>query len=188
MRLMALSPEDREQILRDYALLIHQAVQAIGSGSLSETLLRGLEMLRHTPRGETLADAILRRIDSEAGAAEIDVLSARDAVVIDAIERGVADPNTLPDVSASVDPTLAAPGLAAMIAAARRGDAQAETLLNLMQDQMAAFGGDMARVALVLAALRDNEGGDALNVDTLSSQARSLVQSVQSELTKFTLH
>lgn len=185
---MVLSSEDQQKIIRDYALLIHQAVQAIRAGAASDALLRGLEMVRHTPGGETLADAILQRIAPKGAYARPHALSPRDTAVMEAIERGVQDPATLPDITESVDPTRAAPGLAAVIAAARRGDTQANTLLSLMQDQMAAFGGDMARVALVLAALRNGDADDPLELDTLSSEARSLIRSVQSELTKFTLH
>ena len=48
-------------------------------------------------------------------------MDREDRIIAEAIMRGLQNPATLPDSTARPDPEMAAPGLAGMIVAARRG-------------------------------------------------------------------
>jgi hypothetical protein len=108
--------------------------------------------------GWTSLVAAIRRI--VAGDRELGVLNGldrEDRIIAEAIMRGIQNPDTLPDPAARPDPEMAAPGLASMILAARRGDTQALKLISEMAEQMRRVGGPMARLAAVIRPLINGE-------------------------------
>lgn len=79
-----------------------------------------------------------------------------DGVILHVILRSLQDPFILPEPQTRPDPTLAAPGLAALIQAAASGDVAALQLLGQMGTHMLNAGGDMAYLSAILHHL-DNE-------------------------------
>ena len=86
------------------------------------------------------------------------------------------------------DPTLAAPGLAHMIHAAGRGDAQALTLVAQMADQMSRVGGDMSRVAAVIRPLINGERNADRLCARMDTRGQQLVLQILDELGRLDLH
>jgi hypothetical protein len=115
-------------------------------------------------------------------------LDEEDAVIAEAVLRGLQDPGTLPDPSRKPDGAFAAPGLAAMIHAAGRGDARTLVALSNMAEQMTRAGGEMARTAALIRRLVNGERDvDALEKG-LPPRARQLLLSILEELGRLDVH
>jgi hypothetical protein len=84
-------------------------------------------------------------------------LDDEDRVIVEAILRGLQDPATLPDLEADFDSSMAAPGIASLIHASRRGNAHALQLVANMAKQMLAAGGDMGILAGRIRPLVEGE-------------------------------
>jgi len=106
----------------------------------------------------------------------------------EAILRGIQDPSTLPDPEATPDGSLATPGLAQMIHAARCGHVHALHLLGDMAEQMTAAGGDMARLGGIMKRLVDGERDADRLTKGMDAQGASLVVSLLEELAKLEAH
>ena len=115
-------------------------------------------------------------------------LDDEDRVIAEAVLRGLRDPSSLPDPTRRADPTLAAPGLAHMIHAAGRGDAQALTLVAQMADQMSRVGGDMSRVAAVIRPLINGERNADRLCARMDTRGQQLVLQILDELGRLDLH
>jgi hypothetical protein len=125
------------QIVQAHAAFICEAVELIqrpdARGRLDELLRQAADA-----GWDGLAEAVRQ---FARGQREIDdalPLDDEDRAIAAAILRGLQDPATLPDPSRQADPALAAPGLAAMIHAAARGDVKALSLVSEMAGQMCA--------------------------------------------------
>jgi len=115
-------------------------------------------------------------------------LSPDEALILEAVLRGVDDPSALPDPAQSGDPTAAAPGLARMIHASAHGDVQALHALSGMAEQMVRIGGDMGRLGGLMRRLVDGErdaDGLAARMGPLGS---SLIHAILDELAKLDVH
>jgi hypothetical protein len=129
--------------------------------------------------------AALRKI--LAGRRDVSVLAGlddEDRVIVESILRGLQDPRTLPDPGAGPDPTLAAPGIAAMLHAAAGADLQALRLLGHFAEQMSRAGGEMARLAGALRPLLNGERDPERLCRGMSTQGRGLVLSILEELAR----
>jgi hypothetical protein len=84
--------------------------------------------------------------------------------------------------------TAAAPGLAAMISAAGRGDAQAFAALANMAEQMLKAGGDMARLGGVMRRLVDGERDADLLAKGMGPLGRQLLFDILDQLGKANIH
>jgi hypothetical protein len=98
------------------------------------------------------------------------------------------DPSTLPSPEEKPDATLAAPMLAQLINDARRGDHNAVVMLGGMAEQMAAAGGDMARVGAVLKDMIDGERDVDRLCSKMGPQGESLIVQILDELAKLEVH
>jgi hypothetical protein len=179
-------PERREQIRLVHATFIRQVVELTQRPDRRadlETLLAGAEQ-----QGWTALVAALRRIvRGDRSTASFSALDEEDQVIIESILRGLQDPANLPDPDKAQDPTLAAPGLAHMIHAAR-SNPQALVLLGNMADQMNKVGGSMGRLAGVIRPLINGERNADRLCRGMDTQTQQLVLDILSELGKLEAH
>lgn len=179
--------EQKQQIVQFHAVFINNVVMAC----LNRELLPQLEeMLQQTAQnGWDNLVAVIRKIT--AGQREMTLLQGlddEDAAIIEAILLGIQNPSTLPDPDAKPDPTLAAPGLAAMVNAAGKGNVQALQTLSLMAEQMVRAGGDMAKLGAVMGRLVNGERDADKLTQGMSVQGQELVYGILTELGKLAVH
>jgi hypothetical protein len=183
---LASLPERREQIRLVHATFIRQVVeltQRPGGRADLETLLTAAEH-----QGWTALVAALRRIaGGDRSAALLTGLDEEDRIIAESILHGLQDPAGLPDPRRAQDPTLAAPGLAHMIHAAR-GNPQALVLIGNMADQMSKVGGTMARLAGVIRPLINGERDPDRLCRGMETRTRQLVLDILGELGKLESH
>lgn len=180
-------PPQHQQIVQTHAAFICRFVelsQNAASRPALEELLRGAE-----DAGWSRLVAALRLIAAgRRNPATLVGLDEEDTVIAEAILRGLTDPATLPDPDRKPDGAFAAPGLAAMIHAAARGDAQTLVMLSHMAEQMSRAGGEMARLAgLVRRLVNGERDANALERD-LSVRTRQLLHSILEELGRLDRH
>jgi hypothetical protein len=137
---------------------------------------------------EALVGAVRRIAKGERGPAIFAGLDEEDQVIVESILWGLQDPATLPDPNAKVDPTLAAPGLAHMIHAAGRGDAQALALVSNMADQMSKVGGSMGRLAAIVRPMINGERDPDRLCKGMETRTEELVLDILSELGRLDTH
>lgn len=180
-------PEKTQQILLAHAGLIHRVVQACQNRDRSPELD---EILRQAEQNEwfDLVSAIRKVLKGERSLTAFRNLDEEDLTIIEAILRGLQNPQTLPDMNAEFDANLAAPGLASLIHASRRGDAQALHIVANMAHQMLQAGGDMARVAGQIRPLVLGERDPNKLCEGLGEKAEKLVQDILAELKKLETH
>ncbi len=183
---MSSLPERNEQIRLVHAAFIRQVVALTqrpeGRAEL-EALFAGAEQ-----QGWSALVAVLRRIaKGERSPALLSGLDEEDGVIAESVLRGLQDPASLPDPSRAQDPTLAAPGLAHMIHAART-DPQALVLIGNMADQMSKVGGSLARLAGVVRPLINGERNPDQLCRGMDTQTRQLVLEILGELGKLEAH
>lgn len=179
-------PSTEEQILAAHAGLIRRVVDVVHHPErapavepvLKASLENGWVQLVGAVR-EILAgrrdEGLLAPLDQE------------DRTIVKAILRGLQDPSTLPDPQAASDPTLAAPGLAAMVHAAAHGDTGALQAVANLAEQMQGIGGDMARLASVIRPLINGERDPERLTRGMGPQGEGLVLAILEELGRLTL-
>jgi hypothetical protein len=184
---MSTLPAKSQQIIQAHAGLIHAVVTAVQNRERLPELEALLEAA--LANGWSALVAVIRRILG--GARETSILNGldeEDQVIGEAILRGLQDPRTLPDLHARPDPSLAGPGLAALIHAAGSGDVTALQLLADMGTQMLRAGGDLARLSGILRRLVDNERDAELLCRGMSPRGAQLVRSLLDELARLRAH
>jgi hypothetical protein len=179
-------PERREQIRLVHASFIRQVVMLMQQPAARpelEALLSSAE-----EQGWTELVAMLRRVATgERSSALLANLDEEDRVIAESILRGLQDPATLPDPAKAQDPSLAAPGLAHMIHAARR-DPQALVLVGNMAEQMSKVGGRMGRLAAVIRPLINRERDADRLCEGMDAETRQLVRDILEELARLEAH
>jgi hypothetical protein len=176
-----------EQIRTAHAAFIHTVVRAVASAEARvelEPLLASAGQQGWTDLVRTVR-AVLN------GARDTGLLAGldeEDHAIVGAILEGIRNPATLPDPNARPEGRHAAPGLAGLLAAARRGDAQALAALGDMAKHMLSLGGDMA---LLGGRLRELLNGER-ELDRLSRgmgvAARGLMSAIVEELARLEAH
>jgi len=185
---MSQMPTRQEQIVTAHAGLIVKVVKTIQNSDLLPELQEILRVSEENGWTDLVA-AIRKVLDGERELPPLIVnLDEEDSVIIEAILQGIQHPETLPDPNAKPDPTLAAPGLAAMITACTHGDAQALELLANMAEQMTSAGGDMARLGGIMRKLVEGERDPEKLCKGMSAQGESLVLGLLEELGKLEMH
>ena len=180
---MASIPDQEEQIRQSHAVLIHQVVHACQNETAKQQLKPMLDMATQQNWHE-LVDAINKIVDGQRGEELLNKLDDEDKVIIKSILLGLQNPDSLPDVNQQADPTMAAPGLAKMINAARRGDAQALQAASLMADQMTNTHGDMRQLGGIMKRLIDGERDAESLTKKMSANGKQLVMQLLDELNK----
>jgi hypothetical protein len=179
--------EQKKQIVQFHAVFINNVVMACHSRDLLPQLE---EMLQQTAQNgwDTLVATIRLIINGQRDVSVLQGLDDEDSAIAEAILLGIQDPATLPDANEKPDPALAAPGLAAMVNSAARGNVQALKTLSLMAEQMVRAGGDMAKLGAVMGRLVNGERDADKLTQGMNVQGQELVYSILTELGKLALH
>jgi hypothetical protein len=180
-------PDREQQIIQAHAAFICQAVELIQRPDAAQRL-EGLLNTAADSGWQALATAVRQIAAGRRDLRQATGLDDEDRVIATAILQGLQDPRTLPDPRQKADPALAAPGLAHMIHAAGRGDAQALTLISQMAEQMSKVGGDMSRVAALIRPLINGERDPDRLCERLDTRGRQLVLQILEELGRLDLH
>lgn len=180
---MASLPPAVEQVLRVHAAFIHTVVNALRDRSQLPALMQQLDAAEAAGWAR-LVGALRHVIDGRRDASIRLGLDAEDTILLDAILRGFDNPETLPPLDARPDGSAAAPGLAALIDASARGDAQAMSVLANMAEQMMKAGGDMALLGGRMRRLVNGERDADQLTRGMGPLGRELLVSVLDELAR----
>ena len=185
---MSKLPEKAEQIVQAHAGLIHRVVIACQNRAMVPDLEEILKQA--ADNGWTdLVGAIRKVLAGQREVAAFRHLDEEDFTIIEAMLRGIQNPALLPELSSEFDPNMAAPGLAAMIHAARSGNLEALQLVANMATQMLQAGGDMARLAgLVRPLVTGERDPDKLCQGMTTEAGQNLVLGILRELAKLEAH
>ncbi|MCR4347978.1 MAG: hypothetical protein NUV55_12380 [Sulfuricaulis sp.] len=176
-------PEKDQQILASHAGLVHAVVQTCHNRDLMPQLEQLLKLSEENGWNQLVA-SIRRIVGGQRDINLLQNLDEEDRVITEAILRGLQNPETLPDLSATPDPEHAAPGLASMVAAARHGNVEALKALADMAIQMRNAGGDMARLASALSQMEQGEDDVEKLSREMSPAGLKLVETILEELKK----
>jgi len=180
---MAQLPPAVEQVLRVHAGFIHTVVNALRDRSQLPDLMKQLDVAEQA--GWARLVGALRHVINGRRDPSIKLgLDEEDSILLDAILRGLDNPATLPPLNAQPDGSSAAPGLAALIDASARGDAQAMSVLANMAEQMMKAGGDMALLGGRMRRLVNGERDADQLVAGMGPLGRELLISLLDELAK----
>lgn len=180
---MAQLPSAVDQVLRVHASFIHAVVNALRDRSQLPDLMKQLDAAEQAgwPR---LVSALRHVINGRRDPSIKLRLDEEDSILLDAVLRGIDNPATLPALDVQPDGSSAAPGLAALIDASARGDAQAMSVLANMAEQMMKAGGDMALLGGRMRRLLNGERDTDQLVAGMSPLGRELVISLLDELAR----
>ncbi|MBI5329672.1 MAG: hypothetical protein HZB71_03565 [Betaproteobacteria bacterium] len=184
---MADLPDAVEQVLTLHAPFIHAVVNALRDRSQLPGLREYLDAAE-SQGWPHLVRALRQIIDGRRDVSIKLGLDEEDGIIVDAVLRGIDNPATLPALDRKPEASAAAPGLAAMIEAAGRGDAQALAALANMAEQMLRAGGDMARLSAILRRLVNGERDAEALMKGMGALGRQLVRNILGELGKGGLH
>jgi hypothetical protein len=180
-------PERDQQIIQSHAPFIVSVVMACqdpGLVSEVEPVLKAAESMGQ----QVLAGAIRKILEGSREPELVQGLDQDDAVIVDAILRGLQDPNTLPDPNKPSNPAAAAPGLANIIREAASGDPQALQMIDAMAEQMTSMGGSMAQMGSSLHQLVEGVRDPDVLCENMDANATVLVVKILDELGKQEIH
>lgn len=180
---MARLPDAVEQILQVHATFIHGVVQAVHNPALRAELEGALQAAEAQGWGRLVA-ALRQIVSGKRDRSVLLGLDEEDRVIAEAILAGIENPATLPPIESQPNPAAAAPGLAAMIDAAARGDMQAFTALANMAEQMVKGGGEMAKLGGIMRRLVNGERDDKALTRGMGAMGRALVRDILDELAR----
>ena len=180
-------PDAAEQVRRMHAPFIHAVVGALRDRSALPELMRTLAAAEQ--QGWARLAAAMRQIIDGKRDAEVKLgLDEEDRIIVEAVLQGLENPASLPALDEKPDGRAAAPGLAAMIAAAGHGDAKALAVLADMAEQMLRAGGAMARLGVVMRRLVNGERDADPLMKGMGPLGRQLLLDILSELGKAGVH
>jgi len=176
-----------QQIRQVHARFIHAVVFAVNRPEASAEL----EQLLATAQQNGWLDIVAAVRGILAGRRDDGLLTGldeEDHAIVRGILEGLQNPTGLPDPQEPADASFAAPGLAAMITMAARGQVQALQSLGLMAEQMGLAGGEMAQLGARFRVLIDGERNPDKLTDGMSAKSSSLMLSILDELAKLDSH
>lgn len=180
-------PEKQQQITQFHAPLIVTVVNSLKDNSMKPALDHILKASEENGWGN-LVKGIKKILQGDRDSSILKGMDDEDAIILDAILRGIQDPTTLPNPEQEADPSLAAPMIAQLIHDAAKGDANALAMLGNMAEQMSNTKGDLARFSTLIKPLVDGERDTDKLCDKIGPQGESLVVSILSELGKLEAH
>ena len=180
---MSSTPDLKQQILQAHAGLIHQVVMHCNQPGTVPTLEQVLQQAEAND-WKALVAAIRSIMDGRRDDSVLSGLDDEDRTIVSAILQGLQDPSTLPDLQAEFDSTMAAPGIAGLVHAARRGNLQALQIVGGMAKQMLSAGGDMSILSGRLRPLIEGERDPDKLTERMSDQGRKLMLDIIEELIK----
>jgi len=184
---MDFAPEKKQQITQFHAPLIVTVVNSMKDSSMKPALDHILKASEENGWGN-LVKGIRKILKGDRDSSILKGMDDEDAIILDAILRGIQDPTSLPNPEQEADPSLAAPMIAQLIHDAAKGDANALAMLGNMAEQMSNTKGDLARFSTLIKPLVDGERDSDKLCDKIGPQGESLVVSILSELGKLEAH
>jgi hypothetical protein len=176
-------PDKTEQILQSHSGLIHRVVMHCNNPGSVPDMEQVLQQAEQND-WQQLVTAIRSIM---AGCREESVLLGlddEDRVIVEAILRGLQDPATLPDLKADFDSSMAAPGIAGLVHAARGGNLQALQIVGNMARQMLSAGGDMSILAGRIRPLVEGERDSGKLTEKMGAKGQKLMLDIIEELLK----
>ncbi|MEQ1662065.1 MAG: hypothetical protein ABL877_05175 [Thiobacillus sp.] len=180
---MAQLPSAVDQVLRVHAAFIHSVVNALRDRSQLPALMKELDAAEQAGWAR-LVGAVRHVVNGRRDPSIKLGLDEEDIILLDAIQRGFDNPASLPPLNVQPDGSSAAPGLAALIDASARGDAQAMAVLANMAEQMMKAGGDMALLGGRMRRLLNGERDTDQLIEGMEPLGRELLISLLEELAK----
>ena len=180
-------PERAQQIVQSHAKLIHAVVHACQNRDSAGELEPLLEVAAANGWTDLVA-AIRRILGGDRNVSMLQGLDEEDSTIVEAILRGLQDPNTLPDLSQTADPGMAAPGLAYMIHSASTGDTNALQMVATMAEQMSQAGGDMGRLGAAISRIMQGETDPEQLCEGMDTRGEKLVLDIIAELNRLRTH
>ncbi len=178
--------EYEQQVRQTHAELIHLVVNACVNTALKPELEPVLQTAKNSG-WETLTSTINQILEGRRDEALLQGLDKEDRIIIHAILEGLQNPATLPDINKQADPTMAAPGLAHIVHAASRGDAQALQAVSIMAEQMTQTTGDLRLLGGIMRRLVNGERDPDTLCKGMGPSGEQLVLSLLEELNKLSL-
>ena len=176
-------PDTTEQILQSHSGLIHRVVMYCNNpGSVPD-----MDQVLHQAEQNDWQQLVTAIRAIMAGNREESVmlgLDDEDRVIVEAILRGLQDPATLPDLKGDFDSSMAAPGIAGLVHAARGGNLQALQIIGNMAKQMLSAGGDMSILAGRIRPLVEGERDADKLTEKMGDKGQKLMLDIIEELLK----
>jgi len=184
---MATLPAKDQQIIEAHTGLIHRVVIGCQNRSMVPDLDDILKQAEQNGWLQLVA-AVRKILGGARDASVLNGLDDEDSVIVQSILAGLQNPANLPDLTEGVNGAMAAPGIAAMINGARKGNVETLQLLGGMAQQMLQAGGDMARLAAILRPLVQGERDADKLSQGMSVDGQKLVVGILEELAKLDTH
>jgi len=184
---MATLPAKDQQIIEAHTGLIHRVVIGCQNRQMVPDLDDILKQAEENGWLQLVA-AIRKILAGSRDASVLHGLDDEDRVIVQSILYGLQNPETLPDLGEGVNGAMAAPGIAAMVNGARRGNLETLQLLGTMAQQMLQAGGDMARLAGILRPLVQGERDADKLTSGMGAEGQKLVVAILEELGRLDLH
>lgn len=184
---MDFAPEKKQQITQFHAPLIVTVVNALHDSSMKPALEHILKASEENGWG-TLVKGIRKIIKGDRDSSILKGADEEDAIILDAILRGIQDPSTLPNPEQEADPSLAAPMIAQLIHDASKADTNALSMLGNMAEQMSNTKGDLARFSTLIKPMVDGERDIDVLCSKIGPTGETLVKTILAELTKLESH
>ena len=176
-------PEINEQILQAHTGLIHRVVMYCNNPGSVPDMEQVLQQAEEND-WKQLTTAIRTIMSGTRDESILLGLDEEDRVIVESILRGLQDPQTLPDLQADIDSTMAAPGIAGLVHASRNGNVQALQIVGTMAKQMLAAGGDMGILAGRIRPLVDGERDPDKLTEKMTGKGQKLMLDIIEELLK----
>ncbi len=184
---MATLPDKDQQIIDAHMGLIHRVVIACKKADAVPDLENILKQAEENDWKKLVA-TIRKILAGNRSETLVKGLDEEDQLIIASILRGLQNPETLPDLSKTIDGGMAAPGIAAMVRGAREGNLETLQLLGGMAQQMLQAGGDMARLSAILRPLVEGERDAEKLTKGMGDEGEKLVLQIIKELEGKDLH
>ena len=176
-------PELNDQILQAHTGLIHRVVMYCNNPGSVPDMEQVLQQAEEND-WKQLTTAIRTIMSGTRDESILLGLDEEDRVIVESILRGLQDPQTLPDLQADIDSTMAAPGIAGLVHASRNGNVQALQIIGTMAKQMLAAGGDMGILAGRIRPLVEGERDADKLTDKMGDKGQKLMLEIIEELLK----
>ncbi len=180
---MSTTPDLKEQILQSHAGLIHRVVMHCNNPGSVPDLEQVLQQAEENDWTQLVAT--IRSIIS--GSREESLLAGldnEDGIIVESILKGLQDASTLPALETNVDSSMAAPGIAGLVHAARKGNTQALQIIANMAKQMLEAGGDMGIMSGRIRPLIEGERDPDKLTEKMSDKGQKLMLDIIEELIK----
>lgn len=177
------APDLKEQILQSHAGLIHRVVMHCNNPGSVPDLEQVLQQAEENDW--TRLVATIRSIIS--GSREESLLAGldnEDSIIVESILKGLQDASTLPALETNIDSSMAAPGIAGLVHAARNGNTQALQIIANMAKQMLQAGGDMGILSGRIRPLIEGERDPDKLTEKMSDKGQKLMLDIIEELLK----